>query len=82
MITAAEARLAGPGAGRKALLNSLHDHIWRSIYAGTNTVSMKNACSDAGLDYKFIDHTSGFESVNKELEALGYKVSAEGIVSW
>jgi hypothetical protein len=82
MITAAEARLAGPGAGRKALLAVLHKQIWRAIYAGDSKASLKAACAEAGLDYYDIYYTSGFGSVNKELESLGYEVSAEGVVSW
>jgi hypothetical protein len=80
MITAAEARKSGPIANYIAVSRALEAEIWRAIYARkTKTLMalpelarMCNAVYDGAWVDRLLD----------ELEALGYDVSAEGIVSW
>lgn len=82
MITAAEDRRSGPIADYIALSRALDALLWQGIYNRSNTASISDACAACGTTLESAEDTPWFSSFVSELEALGYDVSAEGIVSW
>jgi hypothetical protein len=79
MISAQEARAAGPIADYIAVSRGLQAQIWKAIYARQNYVSLIGAYTAAGLHYD--DSTAWHHRLVDELEALGYVVVSE-YVSW
>jgi hypothetical protein len=83
MITSAvEARRSGPIADYTALSRALDALIWRGIYTRSNTASIPDACAACGATLESAKDTPWFSSFVSELKALGYEVSAVGVVSW
>jgi hypothetical protein len=83
MITSAEeARRSGPIADYIALSVALNALIWQGIYNRSNKASISDACAACNATLESAEDTPWFSSFVSELEALGYEVSAEGIVSW
>jgi hypothetical protein len=82
MITAAEARRSGPIADYIAVSHTLEKLIWQGIYTRTNNASISEACIACGATLEGVEDTPWFTCFVSELEALGYEVSAEGLVSW
>jgi hypothetical protein len=83
MITAAvEARHPGPITDYIALSHALDALIWQGIYTRSNTASIPDACAACGATLESAKDTPWFSRFVSELEALGYEVSAEGVVSW
>jgi hypothetical protein len=83
MITsAAEARRSEPIADYIALSRALDKLIWQAIYTRQTRVLLPDACGEASLVYIIVVDQPWFSRFLSELEALGYEVSAEGIVSW
>jgi hypothetical protein len=83
MITsAAEARRSGPIADYIALSRALDKLIWQGIYNRSNKAFIVDACTACNFMQEDIEGMPWFHQLILELEALGYEVSAEGIVSW
>jgi hypothetical protein len=82
MITAAEARRSGPIADYIALSRALETLIWQGIYNRSNEASIPDACAACNVTLENAKDTSWFFLFISDLAALGYEVSAEGIVSW
>jgi hypothetical protein len=83
MITsAAEARRSGPIADYIALSRALDKLIWQGIYTRQTRVLLPDACGEASLVYIIVVNQPWFYRFLSELKALGYEVSAEGVVSW
>ena len=81
MISAQEARDAGPIANYIAVSRELQDQIWKAIYARQTSVNMYTLCSSIGLDYYSLKKQDWFARLESELEALGYSVLG-GYVRW
>jgi hypothetical protein len=80
MISAQEARAAGPIADYLAVSRELQTHIWRAIHARKTSVMFSDVYLTAIVHYD--DSTAWHHRLVVELEALSYEVSAEGVVSW
>jgi hypothetical protein len=80
--TAQEARRAGPIVDYIRLSRALEKIIWQGIYNRTNTASLPDACLACGSTYETAETHPWFYHFVSELEHLGYRVSAGGIVSW
>jgi hypothetical protein len=80
--SAAEARRSGPIADYIALSVALNALIWQGIYNRSNKASISDACEACNFMHEDIEGVPWFRQLILELKALGYEVSAEGIVSW
>jgi hypothetical protein len=45
-------------------------------------MDLKSLCQAVGMEYDCVSEYPWFNALESELEALGYEVSAEGVVSW
>jgi hypothetical protein len=80
--SAAEARRSGPIADYIALSVALNALIWQGIYNRSNIASISDACAACNFIPEDVESTPWLFQLISELKALGYEVSAEGIVSW
>lgn len=80
MISAQEARGAGPISDYIAVSRELQEQVWRGIYRRETYAHFSDAYAAAGVHYN--GSTPWHHRLVEELEALGYGVSAGGVVSW
>ena len=80
MISAQEARAAGPIADYIAVSRELQAQIWKAVFRKENVAYFSPVYAAAGVVHN--TDTPWHRRLIVELEALGYEVSAGGVVSW
>jgi hypothetical protein len=80
MISAQEARAAGPIAEYIAVSRGLQAQIWTAVFRKKNVAYFNTVYAATGVVHN--TDTPWHRRLVVELEALSYEVSAEGVVSW
>lgn len=80
IISAEGARQPHPIREYNSFCKTLEAELWRTIYSKQNIIDLHFVGSKLRLDN--LDDRPWFQVLLQELEALGYSVSADGVMSW